>query len=252
MNTSILTDLVITKVHSVATLYSPEGKGNKRINRPCWAAVIKYEGETYYDCNGKRFYSDSAHPVILPGGCSYEWKCTQAGRFSIIEFESRCTAIEPFVFTVPNGEKILRMFRDLENKRDLQLPTMELESIRDTYSIILTLLQSETERYIPADKKQKLAPALEYISQNYINPISNDQLAEMTGLSTVYFRKLFTSVMGVSPIAYAHRLRIEKAKQILKSDYGCLSDVAAGLGYSSLYDFSRAFKKHTGIPPSKY
>lgn len=252
MNTGVLTDLVITKVCSVATLYSPEGKGNKRFDRPCWAAVIKYEGETYYDCNGKRFYSDAMHPVILPGGCSYEWKCTKAGRFSIIEFESSSTYTEPFVFTVSGSEKILKLFRELEYKRNLQSPAMALESIRDTYSIILALLQSEAEGYVPSEKKQKLAPALEYISQNYMRPISNDRLAGIAGLSTVYFRKLFTATMGVSPIVYVQTLRIEKAKEILKSDYGSLSDVAAGLGYSSLYDFSRAFKKHTGIPPSKY
>jgi len=58
--------------------------------------------------------------------------------------------------------------------------------------------------------------------------------------------------MGVSPITYAKQLRIEKAKEMLKSDYGTLSDIAQSLGYSSLYDFSRDFKKHTGVAPSKY
>ena len=77
-------------------------------------------------------------------------------------------------------------------------------------------------------------------------------LATITGFSTVYFRKLFTSMMGVSPITYVHRFRIEKAKEMLKSDYGTLSDMAQSLGYSSLYDFSRDFKKHTGVAPSKY
>ena len=58
--------------------------------------------------------------------------------------------------------------------------------------------------------------------------------------------------MGTSPIVYTRRLRIEKAKEMLRSDYGTLSDVAQSLGYASLYDFSRDFKKHTGVTPSKY
>ena len=59
-------------------------------------------------------------------------------------------------------------------------------------------------------------------------------------------------MIGESPIAYVKRLRIEKAKEMLGSDYGTLSDIASILGYASLYDFSRDFKKQTGIPPSKY
>ncbi|MBR3941740.1 MAG: helix-turn-helix transcriptional regulator, partial [Clostridia bacterium] len=53
-------------------------------------------------------------------------------------------------------------------------------------------------------------------------------------------------------IAYTHNIRIEKAKEMLKSDYGTISDIAQSVGYPSIYDFSRAFKKHTGISPSKY
>ena len=59
-------------------------------------------------------------------------------------------------------------------------------------------------------------------------------------------------MMGISPIAYTKQLRIEKAKEMLKSDYGTLFDIALSLGYSSLYDFSRDFKKYAGVAPSKY
>jgi len=77
-------------------------------------------------------------------------------------------------------------------------------------------------------------------------------LAEMTGMSAVYFRKLFTEIMGISPIAYVHELRIRKAKEMLRSDHGTLTDVALSLGYANLYDFSRDFKRHTGVAPSQY
>jgi len=252
MTIDILSDLVITKVYSVSTLYTPEMTKLRRNDRQRWAVVIKYEGETVYSSNGKRFLSDIEHIVILPKGCSYEWQCTRSGHFSIIEFESESTFCEPISFSVKNGEKILKKFKDLEYKRNLKKPMVELESIRDTYSILLVLMQAVEARYLPTEKQQKIAPAVEYISQHYNENITNDELAEISGISTVYFRKLFSSVVGVSPIVYARRLRIEKAKEMLRSDYGTLSDVAQSLGYASLYDFSRDFKKHTGTSPSRY
>ena len=129
---------------------------------------------------------------------------------------------------------------------------MELESIRDAYSILLAVTKHGSDYYLPTEKQQKIAPAIEYISQHYNENVTNDVLAAVVGMSTVYFRKLFTSIMGVSPITYVHQFRTEKAKEMLKSDYGSLSDIALSLGYSGLYDFSRDFKKHAGVAPSKY
>jgi AraC-like DNA-binding protein len=154
---------------------------------------------------------------------------------------------------VKNGEKILRLIRELEHKRNLRNELFEMESIRDTYSIILGIIRaSSADKYVPSVKYGKLQPAIDYILQNYNKNITNDTLASVSGISTVYFRKLFSEIMGVSPITYVKSLRIEKAKELLKSDYGNLTDIAYSLGYSSLYDFSRDFKKHTGTAPSKY
>ena len=252
MTHEVLSGLVITKVNHASTLYTPKNTSGGRINRQRWSISVKYEGETVYTTNGKQFISDINHIIILPRGCSYDWKCTKAGHYSVIEFESELTHFEPISFPVRHGEKILKLIKELEYKLNIRHFAFEGEMIMDTYSIILTLLQSISEKYIPNSKQQKLRAALEYISQNYDKNITNDTLAGISGMSTVYFRKLFTEVMGTSPIAYARGLRIEKAKEILQSDYATLGDVAQSLGYQSLYDFSRDFKKHTGVAPSKY
>ena len=252
MNAEILSQLVITGVHSVSTFYTAQNKGAVRINRPGWAIVIKYEGETVYTVNGKRFVSDISRAVVLPRGSNYEWEGTKAGHFSIIEFESESTHKEPMFFPVRHGERIHKLFRELEQKRTLRSPMYEAESIRDTYSILLSLAKPTIEAYAPSAKRQRIAPALEFISRNYSKNITNDTLAALVGTSTVYFRKLFCEVMGISPIAFVKQLRIEKAKEMLRSDYGSLGDIARSLGYSSLYDFSRDFKKQVGIAPSKY
>ena len=252
MDHKVLSNLVIKKVCSVSTLYSPEKKRARRESRPRWAIIIKYEGETVYTAGQKRYLSDNNHIVVLPMGCSYDWECTVSGHFCTLEFESDLAHPEPISVAVKNGEKILEMLKALERKLSLkkQMPTIEV--VRDAYSILLALLQSAGGPYLPTEKHKKIAPALEYLSEHIGEKITNEGLAAVSGLSVVYFRKLFTEIMGVSPIVYLKELRIKKAKEMLRSDYANLSDIALSLGYSSLYDFSRDFKKHTGIAPSKF
>ncbi|MBQ4528493.1 MAG: helix-turn-helix transcriptional regulator [Clostridia bacterium] len=252
MNLSILSDLIITKVYSATTMYTVKNTKTKRNNRPCWAIVIKYEGETIYTVKNKDYLSDINNFVILPKGCSYDWHCTKSGHFSIIEFESEPVFDDIIALHVKNSEKYLKVFKELEYKRTLKKQMYEIESIRDTYSILLMLIQSVNTKYLPAEKINKIDPALDYIAKNYNHNIKNDVLANLCNLSTVYFRKLFTKTMGTSPIAYVHELRIKKAKEMLKSDYSSITDIAQSLGYLNIYDFSRAFKKYTGISPSKF
>ena len=128
----------------------------------------------------------------------------------------------------------------------------EIESIKDTYSLILKLTESDSAKYLPTEKQKKIQPAIDYIAKHFNKKVKNSDLAEVCGLSVVYFRKLFAEICGTSPIAYVHELRIKKAKEMLKSDYGNITEIALSLGYDSIYDFSRVFKKHTGVPPSKY
>ena len=213
---------------------------------------MKYEGETVYTFGEKQLVSDCEHVVFLPRGCSYEWHCTKAGHYSIIEFECEDAAPEPFGFPIKNSEHALQLFHDLERTRNQKRPMTEMESIRDLYTILLQPAKTGGDAYLPTKKQELITPAVEYISQNYNKPLTNDELAALTGLSTVYFRKLFTEVIGTSPMVWARQLRIEKAKEILRSDYGALSEVAQSLGYANLYDFSRDFKKHTGTAPSNY
>lgn len=233
-------------------MYTGKDVKAKRVNRPCWAIVIKYEGETIYYAYEKSYVSNISNVIILPKGCSYEWQCTKPGYFSIIEFDSDIKYGGICSFPVRDGEKILKMFKELELKGTSRKPMYKPESIRDCYSIILKLTQVKENRYFPTYKQEKIALAMDYIVKNYNREIRNDSLAEITGFSTVYFRKLFTEIYGVSPITYVHKLRIKKAKEMLKSDYGSITDIAKSLGYLNVYEFSKDFKNHTGIPPSKW
>ena len=248
----VLSDLIITSIYSVMDIYTEKGIKGKRINRERWGIIIKYEGETVYTSKGACYISNINNIAVLPKGCSYEWQCTDAGHFKVIEFESETEYDGISTIPVKDSEKILNLFKKMEYMYTAKTAHYKLENIRDAYSVLLILTQSIKSKYQPLEKYEKISPAVEYIAKYYNTNITNEKLASLTGLSEVYFRKLFTEHFGTSPIAYVHELRIKKAKEMLESDYGSISDIAESLGYQNIYDFSRVFKKFVGISPSKY
>ena len=252
MGNSILSNLIVSKIFTASTMYNKENVENRRNNRERWAIILKYEGETVYFSRGKQYLSNANNIVILPKGVSYKWRCTRSGHYSVIEFDSESESEEILSFSLKSSEKILKLFKNLELKRMQDKENSGLESMKDLYTVLSMLAAVEPKKYQPTEKHQKLATALEYMTQNYNIKIRNDELAALTGVSTVYFRKLFTEVMGQSPIDYIQSLRIQKAKEMLQSDYGSITDVASALGYQSIYDFSRAFKKRVGMSPIQY
>ena len=214
--------------------------------------ILKYEGETVYTVGKETFLSNINNIIILPKGLSYEWKCVKPGHFFVIDFEANITHDELLHFPTNSGEKILKALKNIEHKRNAKMPMYIPECIKGTYEIILDLIGSRGQKYTPTSKTVRIQPALDYINKNYDASIKNDELASMCGLSTVYFRKLFTECFGMSPITYLHTLRIKKAKEMLKSDYSTITTIAHALGYPNIYDFSRDFKKYTGMPPREY
>lgn len=99
----------------------------------------------------------------------------------------------------------------------------------------------------------KIEPSLLYIRDNLSDQLlSESVLAEMCGYSIGYFRRLFTSVTGMSPMQYIITKRMERAVSMLKSGIYSISETASETGYSNVYYFSTAFKRFYGEPPGKW
>ncbi len=245
----LLSRLTNVRLLAVYSLSTQAGAGAKRDCRASFAIEYKYEGETVLFRDGERYLSNASNAIVLPKGSGYEWRCTQSGRCLVVEFDCEESCETPFSVPVKNGEKLLSMIRDLEYKRTLGRPLSDIESMRDLYDVLLFLARSESARYTGSEQQRRIALALDYIAKNYDKKIKNDELAAVAGVSTVYFRRLFTETVGQSPIDYVQTLRIGKAREMLAGDYGSVTDIAEALGYQSIYDFSRAFKKQTGVSP---
>ena len=54
------------------------------------------------------------------------------------------------------------------------------------------------------------------------------------------------------PMQYVNKIRMEKAIEMLDSDYGTITNLAESLGYQNVYHFSSVFKKYYGLSPLQY
>lgn len=252
MDAMLLSRVRIDRVISVNSVYSAENSGVSRRDRERWAIILKYEGETVYRTESGEHVSNLNNIYILPKGSNYDWRCVKSGYYTVIEFECALEFSDIFHFPVKDSSPFLKMFKELEYKRNLGAPFYDIECIRGAYSLILKLVNSRAQTYLPTSRAEKIVPALDYMAKNYRLDISNDALASLCGVSTVYFRKLFTEITGKPPMKYIHALRMEKAKEMLCIERAKISDIAITVGYPDVFRFSKMFRLYVGMSPTAY
>ncbi|HET9929721.1 MAG TPA: helix-turn-helix domain-containing protein [Polyangiaceae bacterium] len=113
-----------------------------------------------------------------------------------------------------------------------------------------TLLVREHQERRPFDGA--VATAIELMKQKLEQPLRVSALAKAVGVSRAAFARRFVRATGFSPLRFLHTLRLERAAQLLVETDLTLSDIASRVGYVSEFAFSRAFKRHRGLPPSVF
>ncbi|HVY25865.1 MAG TPA: AraC family transcriptional regulator [Polyangiaceae bacterium] len=78
------------------------------------------------------------------------------------------------------------------------------------------------------------------------------QLAKIAGLSRSTFFARFIASVGLPPMEYLLAWRMAVAKDLLRAHELSITEVAERVGYGSQSNFSTAFRRHVGEPPSRY
>ncbi len=97
-----------------------------------------------------------------------------------------------------------------------------------------------------------VARTLALIHRQVARPWTVDELGREVGLSRSALAERFLRLLGVPPIQYLARWRMQVAKQKLRTDAASVAEVADLVGYESEAAFSRAFKKAVGTAPATW
>jgi AraC-type DNA-binding domain-containing proteins len=144
----------------------------------------------------------------------------------------------------------------IKANRNLQLAS-ELAIKGNLYCIASLLLnlggptirsKQEQESY----RMDRLKSVIEFIEQNYSEPISLQQLASHARMSESYFCRFFKKVTTKSPIEYMNSYRVQLAANRLRQSDAKIMEVALDVGFNSLSYFNTVFRQRFGCTPSDY
>ena len=94
--------------------------------------------------------------------------------------------------------------------------------------------------------------AIEFIQNNYHNPIKVTDIADYICLNRSYLTSIFQSNLNMSPQKFLMKFRITKAAELLYNTDLPISNIAYSCGYSDPLAFSKTFKKIKGVSPKEY
>lgn len=84
-------------------------------------------------------------------------------------------------------------------------------------------------------------------------PFNLEDWAELTGVSTYYFCKLFRKATSMTPLSFITLCRIQFAKQrLIEKENWPIKDIASEAGYTSASYFNQRFHEHEGMTPSEF
>jgi AraC-like DNA-binding protein len=151
------------------------------------------------------------------------------------------------IVMLKRGENYSYLVNSMETKSHIQLYLKDYaESVKTIVEAIkiVNLFSKRTDKRISIIEEK--------ISSNFQRRWKPEELAEIVNLSKSRFEKLFKQELKISPMQFIKHLRLEKAKELLKTTLLTVKEIGFAVGINDQSGFVRDFKKKYGLTPTEY
>lgn len=138
-----------------------------------------------------------------------------------------------------------------------QQPGAELVVNKLTEVVLVELIRinfgrKDQSRFVTALSDKRIARALQQIHSNPHMAWTLEKMSEEVGMSRAAFARRFKEFVGQPMFEYLTRLRIQRARELLRETNLPLYEISNRVGYESNLAFTKTFKKHAGMTPTRF
>lgn len=190
---------------------------------------------------------------------------------SLQEAANAATALEEAVAAVPKvtGAEVLELVRGagavfftrlgFERREQMMLDFDKRCGQCATFREIFDCLQktqalclSSAIRRQQDQAGQPIRIAKQYIQKHFSDPLTLEEVSDITGFSVNYFSTLFKKETGEGFAKYVTRVRMEEARRFLRETRLPVSEICKRVGYADVKHFTHAFKAAAGLTPGEF
>lgn len=239
---------VITSVLNLSFVKDPKGRKVRFDNRICAGFIITVSGKIRFSYEGGELFAEKGKPIFLPKGLAYTNECLETAESYVFNFQTLENHTTPFGLSPISTEQIRAIYEQMD--ADFASATLfnRLSVLEQMYALARILLRDYKSE---AAVHPVVAKATDYMNRQYpCSTLTVGDIAEHCYVSEVYLRKLFEREAKTSPFRKLTAIRMEKAQWFI-AEKRPLKEVALSVGYADVFQFSRAYKRYFGYPPSK-
>ena len=167
----------------------------------------------------------------------------------LVEFLKKVNSIKDMGFVYRNERLIQRANELIQVLKSEDILGISIKALDLIYDITREKTSEIRKSYQNQEKSEEIILIEEFIKENLDKDITLDLLTKKFKISKSNLNKKFIRKF---PIKYLNNLRMMRAEEILTNTDKSITEISMELGLTSPSNFTRSFKKFTGLSPSEY
>lgn len=192
--------------------------------------------------------------LLIPPYQEHEFRYdTPGAAWVTLKFERNVQAAEPWGGVIPKSlftEKFTASL--LATITGTILRPYEKTFVEGMLESLFVYIESEDFSKVEDEPSQIVRIITDMVRERNGRPVNVDEIAEQLSYTRSHISKLFKQLTGENLKSFIDRVRLEKAKEMLRYSEFNISYITEELGFKDIFTFSRFFKRMTGMNPRQY